>query len=367
MNNHALTHKQLFWLFLSMQVIMNMLLTPSAAINVAKQDAWISAILATLISLLSMWAAIRVCSTYPNIDFHIIIEKILGKWIGRFFSIVLLISFTIVLAAILRQYAEFISGSILPKTPVSVIILFILAIAIYPTFHGIGVVGRLAEIFGPLLILGIIVPSLLGIGNLNLHYLLPLFYDSGILNIVSGSFAPAGFLTDCVLVVWIYNLSEDHIKKKKYLMMSILISGVLYLFTVIFIIATFGVTIASSQLYPFLMLERYISILGIIQNLDSIVITVWILSIFLKICLYLFVTSYGFSRYTQKKSRRRFIFYIASIVYILSLIPRNVVEVSILFPAKVGMPYLLPLWAGLPLLLVIVSYMKGKMSNHSIK
>jgi spore germination protein KB len=367
LNDLTLTHKQLFWLFLSMQVIMNMLLTPAAAIIEAKQDAWISSLLAISISALTMWASIKVCTKYPSIDFHMIIEKILGKWFGRFLSILLLISFTIVLAAILRQYAEFISGSILPKTPVSVIIICILAIAIYPTFHGIGVVGRLAEIFGPILLLGIIVPAILGIGNLNFNHLLPLYYDSGLLKIISGSLGPSGFMTDCVLIVWLYNLGEINIKRKKYLMMSILISGILYLLTVILIISTFGTEVASSQLYPFLMLERYISIFGIIENLDSIVITVWILSIFLKICIYLFVASYGFSRYTHKKSWRIFIFYIASIVYILSLIPRNVIEVSTLFPKEIGMHYLLPLWTGLPLLLVSANYIKGKINNHSIR
>lgn len=367
MNDQALTHKQLFWLFLSMQVIMIMLLTPVVSIKEAKQDAWISSILATSISLIIMWSSIKVCSKYPNLDFHEIIEKIIGKWFGRFLSIVLLISFTFVLALILRQYGEFISGTILPRTPVSVIIFCILAVAIYPTFHGISVIGRLAEIFGPILILGILIPILFGLGNMHFNHLLPPFYDSGVLQIILGSLAPSVFLSDCILVLWLYNLSEHHSKKNRYLMMSILVSGILYLLTVISIIATFGVKLASSHFYPFLLLERYITIFGIIENLDSIIITVWILSIFLKICLYLFVTSYGFSRYTIKKNRKKMMLYIAIFAYVFSLLPRNVIESSIKFPEKVAVPYILPLWIFTPLLLVCIHFFKSKTNTNSTR
>ena len=363
LNDNLLTHKQLFWLFLSMQVIMNMLLTPSGSINIAKQDAWLSALIAILISLLTLWLSIKVCTRYPSMDFHKIIEKIAGKWFGRLLSILLLISFTIVLAVILRQYGEFVSGTILPNTPISVIIFCILATAIYPTFHGLGVIGRLAEIFGPILLLGIISPILLGIANMDLKHLLPFWYDSGMLAILTGSLGPAAFLTDCVLILWIFNLSEFHPKKEKFLMWSILTSGLLYLLTLTAIITTFGVKISSTHLYPFLILERYVSIFGIIENLDAIVITVWILSIFLKICLYLFVISYGFSRYTLKKSRHKMVFYIAGITYFLSLLPRNVVEISIEFPRVVGVPFILPFWVGLPLFLSIIILIKDKINK----
>ena len=360
LNDNVLTHKQLFWLFLSMQVIMNMLLTPAASIKTAKQDAWLSSLIAILISLLTLWISMKVCSRYPSMDFHEIIETILGKWFGRLLSALLLISFTVVLAVMLRQYGEFVSGTVLPETPISVIIFCILATAIYPTFHGLGVVGRLAEIFGPILLLGIISPILLGIVNMDLKHLLPFWYDSGIFDILTGSLGPAAFLTDCVLILWIFNLSEFHPKKEKFLMWSILTSGLLYLLTVTSIITTFGVKIASTHLYPFLILERYVSIFGVIENLDAIVITVWILSIFLKICLYLFVTSYGFSRYTLKKNRQKMVFYIAGITYFLSLLPRNVVEISIEFPRVVGIPYILPFWVGLPLFLSIIIFIKDK-------
>lgn len=338
-----------------MQVVMNMLLTPSAVIDVAKQDAWASAIVALVVSLFITWCSLRLCSKFPGLEFNQVSEKVLGKWIGRFLSLLLLLSLTIVLAAILRQYAEFISGTILPKTPVSVIVACILLVAIYPTIHGIGVVGRLAEILGPILIIGIILPTLLGLSNVNLGHLLPLFYDSGTLPILKGSLGPAVFLMDSILIVWLYNRGSNSSLHKinKFVLLSIFFSGVLYMITVTIIVSTFGVKIASAHLYPFLMLVRYTAILGIIENLDSIVITVWILSIFLKICLYLFVTSYGFSSYTKQKNWKRFIWIISIITFILSLFPKNVSEISIVFPKAVGIPFILPLWAGLPIILLV--------------
>ncbi len=354
-SDDTLTDKQIFWLFLSMQIVMTILLTPSAAIQEAKQDAWLSGIISIIYAWITIASSLYVCSKYPQLNFYKVSQKVLGKILGSILSFILLVSFTIVLSAILRQYASFIVGTILPQTPISVVIICMLLVAIYPTYHGIGVIGRISEIVGPLVLLGIFLPAVLGVGNLNLKWLLPIYFDSGMLPIMKGSLTPAVFLIDAVLILWLHNLVDKNQKNfQKYFYFSILCSGLITLITTLLIILTFGPEIASSYVYPFLMLERYISIIGIIENLDSIVITIWILSIFVKICLYLFVISYGFSQMFKGRSHKKTIFWVSPIVLMLSLLPQNTLQISIEFPRYIAVPFILPLWMGLPVLMAII-------------
>ncbi|MGB8000278.1 MAG: GerAB/ArcD/ProY family transporter, partial [Anaerobacillus sp.] len=125
-----------------MQIVMTILLTPSSAIQEAKQDAWLSVIISIIFALITISSSLYVCSKYPELNFYKVSQQVLGKILGSTLTFILLVSFTIVLAAILRQYASFIVGTILPETPISVVIICMLIVAIYPTYHGIGVIGR---------------------------------------------------------------------------------------------------------------------------------------------------------------------------------------------------------------------------------
>ncbi|MFD2614840.1 GerAB/ArcD/ProY family transporter [Paenibacillus gansuensis] len=53
------------------------------------------------------------------------------------------------------------------------------------------------------------------------------------------------------------------------------------------------------------MVVRSLSVAGIIESLDAIVVALWIMSIFIKLALYLFVLSYGTAQWTTSEKWRR--------------------------------------------------------------
>lgn len=140
-----------------------------------------------------------------------------------------------------------------------------------------------------------------------------------------------------------------------------MLSGIVTLISVVFSILMFGPNVAATYTYPMLMIVRSISIGGIIENLDAIVVTIWIMSVFTKLALYLFVSSYGTTQLLGLKDWRKTTWVIAAIVMAASLIPFNYEEISVIFPSKIAVPYVFPIFmAGGPLLLFLLALLKRK-------
>ncbi|MNR28488.1 Spore germination protein [compost metagenome] len=126
-------------------------------------------------------------------------------------------------------------------------------------------------------------------------------------------------------------------------------------------ILMFGPNVTAGYPYPMLMIVRSISIGGIIENLDAIVVTIWIMSIFTKLGLYLFVASYGTTQLLGLHDYKIVTWVLAICVMLASFIPVNYEEISVIFLQKIAVPVILPVvMFGGPLVLLLIALMKRK-------
>ncbi|WP_028551644.1 GerAB/ArcD/ProY family transporter [Paenibacillus sp. UNC451MF] len=364
MSDMELTNRQLFWMMVSTQIIMTILLTTSPAIQSAQQDAWISALLAMGISIGIAYICGKLYTIFPDKSLIEYNRGLLGKWLGGLVSAMYILVWILILAVILKQFSLFITGTIMPKTPVSIIIILMLIVVLYPTLHGVGVIGRICELTGPIILIGVIGPMFLAINEMDRDRLLPIFSDSGYMAIMKGALPTAAFLGDCILIL-ILSSFVDHSKfKVRHSVYGVMVSGIFTSLSVIVSLLMFGSNVASGYPYPMLMTVRSISIGGIIENLDAVVITIWIMSIFTKLALYLFVAGYGTSQLFGMKNWRIPVWVIAGVALVIALLPTNYEEISVIFPQKVATKYVFPIFmAGGPLLLLILGLFKRKKLN----
>jgi len=124
------------------------------------------------------------------------------------------------------------------------------------------------------------------------------------------------------------------------------------------VLAVFGAG-AANYLYSTYSLARCISIASIVERIEAISISMWILSGFIKIavCLYAFVT--GSAQILNLKDYRLLTLPSGVIMTALSvLVYENIME-QISFATKVWPVYSLPFEVGIPLLLLTVSFVRG--------
>lgn len=364
MSDMVLTNRQLFWIMVSTQIIMTILLTTAPAIQTAKQDAWISLIVATGASTGIAYICGKLCIRFPNrtlIEFNRIL---LGKWFGGLISAMYLLVWIVIMTVILKQFSLFITGTIMPKTPVFLIQILMFLVVLYPTLHGIGVLARICELTGPIIVTGVVGPLFLAINQMDRDRLLPIYTDNGFRPLFEGALPAAAFLGDCIMLLMLIAFVSKHKQTVRHGAAGVLLSGLITLVSVIVSILMFGPNVAGNYTYPMLMIVRSISIGGIIENLDAIVVTIWIMSVFTKLALYLFISGYGTTQLFGLKDWRKTTWVIATLVLLVSLIPFNYEEISVIFPAKVAASYIFPLFmvAGPVLLLGLARIRRKKIA-----
>lgn len=78
-----ITGNQLSFLLFTFIISTNLLSVPSFMFMFAKQDAWLSALLASVTGIVSIWVMIELAKRYPGETITQYSSKILGKGLGK--------------------------------------------------------------------------------------------------------------------------------------------------------------------------------------------------------------------------------------------------------------------------------------------
>ncbi|WP_317979562.1 GerAB/ArcD/ProY family transporter [Paenibacillus glycanilyticus] len=355
-----ITGWQLFWIVATAEVVMAVWLRISPAVKIAEQDAWLSMLLACLLGGAITVLVVKVGMLHPGQSLAQFSRELFGPWLGKIVTLPYFTAWFILSGDVLRSFADFLHLVLLDKTPVWVLMAMILVAAIYLTgTSGIKGIGRFCEIAGPLTILTLLVSFLLNATNAKWINLLPVVGDASLTEIVSASFAPTSFLAESfmVLVLLSFVSNPKHIVRKA--LASIWLTGGMLILSTLMVLMVFGPTVAQELRFPYFMLVRSINILNFIQNVDILVIFIWIFGVFAKMSLYLFITSYELAQSFRIKSWKRLFWFTAPLIYIIALAIPN--EAAIMTLQRLWETIVIPVCAiGIPIGLWIMTSAKRK-------
>lgn len=339
---------QLFWLIFTMEFGMTAIFTVSPVVFLAKQDTWISIIIAALIGLINTFVAVKVSMLYPEQTFVQYSQTILGKWLGTLILVPYFLMWLLVTGNVLREYADFVFLALLSSTPLWCVILIMLGAAVYVTYSGgLRGIGRCSEIIGPISAIGGILIIILSMKDWNWLRILPVYYNTGAMHILKGSLIPASFLGESFLVVMLIAFLSKPQGAMIASLLGVLVASVAILAMTIVAILMFGPNLPAKFIYPLYSAVSFISVMDFIQNVDVLIVLLWIIGIFIKLSLYVFITSYGAAQLFRIKNWRHTIWFVASIVFVISLLPRNTNDTmdfaklwgSVIYPVNViGIP-----------------------------
>jgi spore germination protein KB len=309
---------QNFWMMFSFIIGNTMLISVSRVLNHSKQDSWISNIIALLIGTLCIFIAIKAGQLFPELTLVELCKFVFGKWLGTFIILVYLFQWYTVIANILSEFTVFAIAILLPNTPSWILFFSMLLLVIYVVYSsGIEGIGRCSEVFGPIIFLSVLLLILFSITNMEVKKILPVFVDTGFVAILKGAVPSTAFFAEVVIILMLIKFLDDKNKGPYKTIWGLVLSGILTTIVVIGIITIIGPKVAAKQSYPFFDMINYINIMEFIQNLEIIAVLVWILSVFIKLSVYLFVASYGTAQLFKFKDWRKCIWIVAFIVFIL--------------------------------------------------
>ncbi|RRN68144.1 spore gernimation protein [Peribacillus simplex] len=328
----------------------------SSTEKVQTPDAWISVILGGVIAIIAGVIIVKLSQQFPEKTFYQYSNEIVGKWLGKLLSLALICYFLITCGFQLRSMAEVIKYLLLEGTPTWAISMIFMWVSLYLIIGGLNPIARLFEIILPLTVILFLVVAFMSIKIFEIDNLRPVLGE-GVIPVLKGVKTTALAFTGPEVMLLLIPFMNKPTKAVKALLVGIFIPLIFYVLTVVMVIGALSVEGVVTRTWPTLDLIRSFEISGLIfERFESLLLVVWIMQIFATFTITYYAASLGLAQ-LSKKNIHPFMFALLPILYIISMIPKNMNDIFKLGDF-VG-NFALYLFGLLPLLLLIIQKVKG--------
>ncbi|MDA8346645.1 MAG: GerAB/ArcD/ProY family transporter [Thermaerobacter sp.] len=182
-------------------------------------------------------------------------------------------------------YVQLLHTALLARTPPWAILAVALAVVLYGVTGGLEVVGRLAELFVPVGIATIIGMWLLGLPWYNVGRLMPIWPQHPAV-FTTGAYYVFTFLAEVVFGSYLGAFARDHEGVRRAMVLALVINTALLLMATAMPLLMFSVEHASMLTVPPLTAVRTIHFGFIIERLDTLIMSAWVIFVSLKLILW---------------------------------------------------------------------------------
>ena len=189
--------------------------------------------------------------------------------------------------ALLSYLGYFITTQILPNTPMKILYLLLTVLMVFVVSSGLEVLARTGELLIGVVFLLYIALVVFLLPEIEVERAKPVFvanvtnHTRAILIFVSFS----GFPLVVFLMIFPKHLNNLVKTKWSFITGTIIGTGMVVVMILLCIIVL-GVTNTARQLYPSYALAKSVSLFGIIERIESVMATIWLVSIFFKGSVY---------------------------------------------------------------------------------
>lgn len=361
MDKTKISNFQLFALAANFTVGSTIIAISSGIADLAKQDAWICALITPIIGLPFIWMYFYLGKLYPGKTLVDIFNAVFGKWLGWIISACFVIFICFLdTAEIISYIGNFVQTEYMSETPLYAFNLLFTIVLVIALLYGLEALARSAEVFFYIVTILIVLTMLLNIPNIYPKYLLPVF-EKGIVPVLKGSLRLSSFLTWPIIVLnMFYPLNTDHGSKAR----NALISGYLWGSSINFIctlmsILVLGGTITAKSNYPTYLMAKEISI-GIIDRIEAIISFTWIITESIRMILYFYAGVIGLAQLFGIKDHKKIILPLGLIMLVYSGIVYPDAAYQVKWDSTTWIPLIGTFGAVLPIVILVISIIKKR-------
>ncbi|MRH42064.1 GerAB/ArcD/ProY family transporter [Aquibacillus halophilus] len=359
-SKEKISQKQLTSMIILFTIGSAILFIPSFLANVAKQDAWISAIVATVLGLFTVLFYSKLYKLYPKKSYFECATFILGKWIGGAVILITYIYFFILSSLILWDLGEFLKTQVLVQTPIQVILILFMLTVIYTVRLGIENVGRTSEVFLPWVLGLFLLMCVFLIWSLEKGNLLP-YLEKGVMPVLHGSYYLLSFpYLELIIFLMITPYVNKETKVQKSFLQGTLVAGGLLITTTFLCILVLGADVTARNTFPVYVLGKMVSVGEFLERLEIIIAIIWFLSIYFKLAIVFYVLVASLSDFVKAKDYRPITLPLGMLLVVMSPIMFTSTMQVASFDKEVFFPLTYIVGFFLPLIVYIAGKIKHK-------
>jgi len=356
--NIKITPRQLILLVIISRLVITITFFPALDSPPGNQDVWLSVLLSIPVHLILSIPVYLLWKRFPNQSFIDYSQTILGK-AGKLIGLFYVLYFIHALSMFLYEWSAFLTTIIIPETPVLFILAFVLPFCAYAVIKGIEVIGRLAEFFAPFIFFGLIIIFLLLTKDMDLRVFTP-FMEKGLMPILFGALVISLRTSEILVLAMLLPYLKEKKEKVKFVLISFYSTvAFFWIMCAITVLATLGIDLTRTLQFSYFEAVRLINIGDFIERIESIHLSVWIISGFLRVTLYYYVIVMGISQIFNFKSYKPLVLCTLTILLPVSLILQsNIAELNTFLSYKIEPLYNLFFVLIIPSLLLFVAVIR---------
>lgn len=306
---------------------------PRSVAEYAKQSAWFSVILGAVVAMLATAAWTLLFRRFPRqgvVAFSADIFSIgKGKAFGRMAAFPLLLALAgywgLSTVLVARMFGEVVITTVLPQTPLEIIISTMLIVSYILTLYGVEVMARVNELLLPLIVIPVLLIAISSFQSMRLYHLFPLIpnvhWVSFLMGVAIAAFALLGFEVMTVFSEYV----QQSPKLLRANLVGIAIPGTLYTMIVFSGIASFGVDELELLAWPTLELVKVTEVPGLIlERMESAFLGVWVAAVFTTTGNLYLAVSLLIQKMLGLRGYRLIATLLLPLFYWLSLLPQNI-------------------------------------------
>lgn len=291
------------------------------------------------------------------------VSKVSSPVVSTLLGLVLLQYYLDASSSILREFVNFLKDNVLFQTPILVIIVISLLIAAYMVHQGITTLSQVNSMI--FMLYFIVLPIYwFGLKNyLDIHRLLPVF-DHSYRELLLGSMTPVTWYSEVAILLFLapYLKNPKHAGRIGH--RALLIITVLMTMNLSEMIMIFGSNYIKATSYPGFISLSVVHIGNFLENLDILFISYWMLSIYFKLGIFLFVTLECFKQTFRVKEKEPYLIGILMVIFAECLYTWKDPSKLTALNAEGRFPIMMLVNLILPTLIYLYSLMAGKIKSR---
>lgn len=332
-----------------------------------QNDAWIPMFIGCLGGIVLFLIHYRLFLYYPKELPTTYFMKIIGKYPGKLLGFIYILYFTYLSAMVLRGFGELLISFTYSKTPMVIINLMMIILAIYAIRHGIEVIARAGELYlififfiGIIGFVMVIFSGLIDLNNLKPvlnHSWREIFREVGKQTL----YVPYGELIAITYLLPYLN----EVKRVPWLAGgTILLGGIILTATTIINIAVLTAGYFTTSNFPLLATIQLINIADFLERLDVFFLIAVFVGALFKITIFFYAAVIASTEWIRSKDHRILVYPFGIIIFTFSLLIANSYQEHITEGLNVVPKVLhIPLQVIIPLLLFSVAVWRNRKKN----
>lgn len=278
---------------------------PTITAQYAKNDLWLVCIFAALAGFVVIYAADRLHEWHPKQSIIQYSEQIIGKIPGKIVGIIFFLNLMYSIGTIVRQYAEFVTGSFLFKTPMLVVLSSMMMLCVFAVRGGVEMVARSAVILTPIFILPLLLLLFL-VPDLDIGHIFPVL-SRGWIPVMKGTVSIQAVVAEMFLITFLLPCLTDPENGRKWSLISLVAIMASMIFVNLFALFLFGPD-TGNKTFVIFSAFRDISVGDFFENLEALLLVMWVAGSFVKLSMFLYAAVLSFGQCFGLSDTRSFVF-----------------------------------------------------------